>query len=149
MQPRLDFKITHPVAYRAMLEMENVIKNSTINKVQLELLKIRASHLNGCAFCIDMHAKEALRLGVSEQKIYLLTAWKEAGNIYSEEEQLVLQMTEEITMIHQKGLSDDVYEKAVASFGEVKTTELMLAIVTINAWNRLMMATHKKTTIAI
>jgi AhpD family alkylhydroperoxidase len=101
------------------------------------MIKVRASHIHGCAYCVDLHAKEARKLGETEQRLYLISVWREAPNIFSEEEQLVLEMTEEITLIHQHGLSDRLYEKAISLWGEKHTAHVIMAIVTINSWNRI------------
>jgi AhpD family alkylhydroperoxidase len=142
MNKRIDFNETQPAAYEAMDALDQFVNASLIDKKHRELIKIRASQLNGCAYCVDAHSADARRLGETEQKVFLVSAWREAGDIFSEEERLVLQMTEEITFIHQHGLSDAVYEKAIRVFGEEKTSELIMAIVTINAWNRIGVATQ-------
>ena len=142
MDKRIDFNETQPAAYDAMDALDRFVNGSSIDKKHRELIKIRASQLNGCAYCVDAHSADARRLGEPEQKIFLVSAWREAGDIFSEEERLVLQMAEEITFIHQHGLSDAVYEKAIRFFGEEKTSELIMAIVTINAWNRIGVATQ-------
>jgi len=144
MNKRIDFNEVQPAAYEAMDALDQFVKESSIDKSLKEFIKIRASQINGCAYCVDAHSKDARRLGESEQRIFLVSAWREAGDIFSEEECLVLQMTEEITLIHQHGLSDGVYEKAIALFGEEKTSQLIMIIVTINAWNRIGVATHLK-----
>ena len=141
MNKRIDFNEVQPTAYEAMDALDQFVKESSIDKSLKEFIKIRASQINGCAYCVDAHSKDARRLGESEQRIFLVSAWREAGDIFSEEESLVLQMTEEITLIHQHGLSDGVYEKAIALFGEEKTSQLIMIIVTINAWNRIGVAT--------
>ena len=102
-----------------------------------QLIKIRASQINGCAYCVNMHTQDALKLGIDARKINLINVWREADNIFTEEEQLVIRMTEELTLIHQQGLSDSVYEKALALFGEDKTAQLIMVVITINAWNRM------------
>ena len=131
-----------PAAYKAMTALDNYIDNSGIDKVHRELIKIRASQINGCAYCVNEHSADARKLGVSEQRVYLTAAWREAGDIYTEAEKLIFRMTEEITLIHQQGLTESTYEKAIASFGEEKTAQIMMAIITINAWNRIGVATE-------
>lgn len=147
MNRRIDFNEVQPAAYDAMDALDGFVNGSSIDKVLREIIKIRASQLNGCAYCVDAHSRDARRLGESEQRIFLVSAWREAGNIFSEEERLVLQMTEEITFIHQHGLSDEVYEKSIELFGNEKTAQLIMAIVTINAWNRIGVATQLKPTL--
>ncbi|HKO81089.1 MAG TPA: carboxymuconolactone decarboxylase family protein, partial [Chitinophagaceae bacterium] len=102
-----------------------------------EMIRIRASQINGCAYCLNSHTDDALKLGVDFRKINLLAAWREAPNVFNEEERLIIRMTEELTLIHQQGLSDAIYEKAIVLFGEEKTAQLMMVIITINAWNRI------------
>lgn len=125
-----------PKAYAAVRGLEKYISESGLDKIHYKLIKIRASQLNGCAFCIDKHTKEAWELGLSEQRIYLLNAWRETA-LYTEEERAILALTEEVTFIAGHGVSDEVYNKAVALFGEAYTKAIVMGIVTINAWNRI------------
>jgi len=142
MKKRISIGKVQPAAYNAMDALDTFVNNSTIDKVHRELIKIRASQINGCAYCVDSHSADARKLGVTEQKVILTSAWKEAGDIFSEEERILLQMTEEVTLIHRNGLSDETYEKAMASFGEERTAQILMAIITINAWNRIGVATN-------
>lgn len=98
-----------------MLALEEYMAGTQIAPLHKELIKIRASQINGCAFCIDKHTKDARKLGETEQRIYLLNAWHEAEEHFSEEERIILAMTEEITLIHRHGLSSETYQKAVAA----------------------------------
>ncbi|MEQ9209902.1 MAG: carboxymuconolactone decarboxylase family protein [Pseudomonadales bacterium] len=107
-----------------------------------ELIKIRASQINGCAFCIDMHTKDALKNGETPQRIFLLTAWTET-DLFTEEERALLKITEEVTLIHQGGLSSETYKKGLDLFGEHYLTQIIMAIVAINAWNRIAISTNK------
>jgi AhpD family alkylhydroperoxidase len=102
-----------------------------------ELIKIRASQINGCAFCLDMHLSDARRHGVSEQKLDLLAAWREAPSLFTERERAALGLTEAITHLGQSGVSDDVFERAVAVFSERELAQVIAMAVTINAWNRI------------
>lgn len=142
MKKRINFNNVQPAAYDAMDALDRFVEASSIDKLHRELIKIRASQINGCAYCVDCHSHDALNLGESLQRVLLISAWREAGSIFSEEERLIFQMTEEITLIHQHGLSNDTYEKAIALFGEEKTSQLIMAIITINAWNRIGVATE-------
>jgi len=137
MKKRLDFNLVSPSAYDAMDALDKYIDASTIDPLHRELLKIRASQINGCGYCVDMHSKDARKAGATEQKVYLVSAWREAGEIFSEEERLLFKMTEEITLIHKDGMSDETYNKAIELFGEKRTAEIIIAISTINAWNRI------------
>jgi AhpD family alkylhydroperoxidase len=131
-----------PDAYKALIRLDNLTKSSGIPPFQQEMIKIRASQINGCAYCVDLHTKEARKLGETEQRIYLVSVWREAPNTFNEEEQLLLEMTEEITLIHQHGLSDRLYEKAIILWGEVRTAGVIMAIININSWNRIGVGLH-------
>ena len=136
MEKRLKMIEVQPDAYRAMRELSKYVAATGIAPLHLEMIKIRASQINGCAYCLNMHAKDARKLGESEQRIYLLSAWRDAP-IYTEAERLMLEMTEEITLIHRQGLSSELYQRAIALLGEEKTAQVIMTIVTINAWNRI------------
>jgi AhpD family alkylhydroperoxidase len=142
MKKRINFNNVQPAAYDAMDALDQYIDQSSIDKLHRELIKIRASQINGCAYCVDMHSHDALKLGESLQRVLLISAWREPGDHFSEEERLLFQMTEEITLIHLHGLSDETYSKAIELFGEEKTAQIIMAIVTINAWNRIGVATQ-------
>lgn len=142
MNTRINFNTVQPAAYDAMDGLDKFVDGSGIAPLHREFIKIRASQINGCAYCVDAHSHDALKLGESLQRIFLISAWKEAGNIFSEEERLIFQMTEEISLIHQQGLMNPTYEKAITLFGEEKTAQLIMAVITINAWNRIGVATH-------
>jgi AhpD family alkylhydroperoxidase len=137
MQSRLKMGKVQSDAYKAMSALDKYISGSAIDKLQREMIKIRASQINGCAYCVNSHTKSARLLGETEQRIYLMSVWRESGDIFTEEEKLLLEMTEEITLIHKAGLSDRLYEKAIELFGEEKTAQVIMAIITINAWNRI------------
>jgi AhpD family alkylhydroperoxidase len=134
---RLNMGKTQPAAYKAMDALDKYGLTTGIDKLQREMIKIRASQINGCAYCVNQHTQDARKLGETEQRIYLMGVWREAGSIFTDEEKLLLEMTEEITLIHKHGLSDALYEKAVTLFGEEKTAQVIMAIITINAWNRI------------
>ena len=142
MNKRINFNDVQPNAYDAMDALDKFVEDTAIDKLHREFIKIRASQINGCAYCVDSHSHDALKLGESLQKILLISAWREAKNIFSEEERVLFRMTEEITLIHQHGLSDETYRNAIQLFGEEKTAQIIMAIVTINAWNRIGVATE-------
>lgn len=137
MSTRFKMGKVQPEAYKAMNVLDTYIKNSSIEPLHREIIKIRASQINGCAYCVNHHTKDARKLGEAEERIYLLSVWKEAPDVFTEEEQLLLAMTEEITLIHQHGLSDELYNKAISFLGDEKTAEAIMIIITINAWNRI------------
>jgi len=141
MKSRLNIQKLEPKAYEAMYGLENFLANSELDKLYLELIKIRASQINGCAFCINMHTKDAMKLGETNQRIFLLNAWRET-TLFTEEERVILAMTEEITNISQHGLSEETYQKALALFSENYIAIIIIAITTINAWNRSAISSH-------
>jgi AhpD family alkylhydroperoxidase len=141
MSTRVNIKEMDPAAYQAISGMEAYGKKAGIDPLQKELIKIRASQMNGCAYCINMHTKDARKLGETEQRIYLLNAWRESPQ-FTAEERVILAMTEEITLINQKGLTDQTYGEAIRTFGEERTINLIMLIITINGWNRYAIATH-------
>ena len=126
-----------PDAYKAMDALDNYVDRTEYDPTIREMIRLRASQINGCSYCVSMHSHDARKIGVSEQKTMLVSAWKEAENIFSEEERIALEMTEEITLIHQHGMSEALYEKAIAAFGEKLTAQIIMTIITINAWNRI------------
>src|SRR6185295_19886221 len=113
MNKRINFNDVQPNAYDAMEALDKFVEETSIDKLHKEFIKIRASQINGCAYCVDMHSHDALKLGEALQKVLLVSAWREAGDHFSEEERLLFEITEEITLIHQHGLSDETYAKAI------------------------------------
>jgi AhpD family alkylhydroperoxidase len=141
METRVNLNTTEPQAFKAMYGLENYLANSQLKKSHKELVKIRASQINNCAFCIDMHTKDALKNGETNQRIFLLNAWKET-DLFTEEEKVVLEITEEITLIHNQGLSSKTYNKATQLFNQNYIAQLIMLVVTINAWNRIAVSTN-------
>lgn len=142
MEKRIQIDAIAPEAYKSLFALEQYLQKSQLSRTHKELIKIRASQINGCAFCIDMHTKDALKYGESPQRIFLLDAWRET-EFFTEEERTSLQLTEEVTLIHQGGLSDQTYTKALETFGEHGLSQIIMAIVAINSWNRIAISTHK------
>jgi len=126
-------------AVQAMLGLGAVARRSSLEPALLELVKVRASQINGCGFCLDMHTKDARASGETEQRLYLLGAWREA-NVYSDRERAALAWTEAVTKLEHQDVPDAVYERARAEFTEEELVALTLAIVQINGWNRLSIA---------
>lgn len=141
MENRFNMQHVQPEGYKAMLGLEGYLQKSALSKTHKELIKLRASQINGCAYCLDMHSKDAIKLGESIQRIVLLDAWKET-NLYTEEERIVLELTEVVTLIHQGGIADELYQKAEATLGKEYVAQVIMMIVTINAWNRIAISTH-------
>lgn len=142
MEKRVNIYETEPTGYKALLGLESYLATTSISKTTKELIKIRASQINGCAFCINMHTTDARKHGETEQRIYLLNAWKEVENLYTDEERVVLALTEEITLIANGGVSDATYKKAHTMFNDTEIAQIIMAIIAINAWNRLAIATQ-------
>lgn len=140
MHQRLAYKLASPDAFNAMLQVEQQIHKSGLEESLLELVKSRASQINGCAWCLDMHTKDARACGEAEQRLYLLPVWREAP-CYSERERAALAWTEAITEIAAtRDVSDAVYNQARAQFSEKELVDLTLAVIAINGWNRLNVA---------
>ena len=135
MKSRLAYYKIAPEAMKAMEAMESYTKHCGLEPLLLELVKLRASQLNGCAYCIDMHSKDARTLGETEQRLYGLSAWRECP-FYSDRERAALAFTEAVTRISENHVPDDIYAEATAHFSNEELVNLMIAIVTINAWNR-------------
>ena len=142
MSNRPNFFQTQPEAYKAMFGLEKYINSTTLSPTHKELIKIRASQINGCAFCINMHTADARKNGETEQRIYLLNAWREVKNLYSDEERAILALTEEMTLIANSGVSDATYNKAKSLFSDNHLAQIMMAIIAINAWNRMAITTE-------
>jgi|SRR5436190_13023158 len=131
-----DYPRAAPDAFKAMLALSAATKNSGLEPKLLELVKIRASQINGCAYCLDMHTQDARALGETEQRINLLAAWREAP-FYTDRERAALSWTEAVTRIADTHVPDDVYDEVRAHFSEKETVDLNWAVVAINAWNRI------------
>jgi AhpD family alkylhydroperoxidase len=129
-----------PAAYQAMYALETFVqKSSGLEPSLIELVKMRASQVNGCAYCIDMHSKDARAAGESEQRLYALNAWRETP-FFTPREQAALAWTEAVTLLTEGHVSDAVYEHARQQFSEEELVNLTMAVVTINGWNRLAIA---------
>ncbi|WP_343695281.1 carboxymuconolactone decarboxylase family protein [Flavobacterium sp.] len=139
MKSRIVIPNVAPEAYQALLNLEKYISSTSLTPTHKELIKIRASQINGCAYCINMHTADARKYGISEQRIYLISAWREA-DVYTEEEKAILALTEQVTVIGNH-VSDEVYQNAANLFDEKYLAEIILAIITINSWNRLAITT--------
>jgi AhpD family alkylhydroperoxidase len=141
MNKRISIKDLEPGAYDAMMTLENYTKNSDIDPLIKELIKTRASQINGCAYCVDMHTEDAIKLGESARRLFALAVWKES-HLFSEGERAVLQLTEEVTLLSKEGVTDETYDRVVSIFGEKVTAQLIMQIVVINAWNRITVPTR-------
>ncbi|NQF16645.1 carboxymuconolactone decarboxylase family protein [Brevibacillus sp. HB1.3] len=140
MQARLNHRAANPEAYQTMLKLEGFVNGSGLDKKLIELIKIRASQINGCAFCMDLHTQDARKLGETEQRIYLLSVWRESA-VYTEAERAVLALTEAVTVITANGVSEELYQQVREHFDENQYVALIMAINTINCLNRIAIST--------
>lgn len=141
MEKRLHVEAIEPNAYKAMMGLVGYLQTTGLSKTHKHLISTRASQINSCAHCLNMHTQEALKQGETQQRLFLLSAWRDT-DLFTEEEKGILALTEEITLIHQHGVSDAVYKKAVELLGENYVAQAIMAIVTINAWNRIAVSTN-------
>jgi len=135
MHSRMEYLKVAPGVSQAMSQLERQVRESGLEAPLLELVKTRASQINGCAFCLDMHTKDARARGESEQRLYALSAWRETP-FYTDRERAALAWTEAVTLVSETHVPDDVYEQAREQFSEEELANLTLAIVAINGWNR-------------
>ena len=140
---RMNIQQVDPHAYQPMFAMEKYIHSGPLGEDLLALVKIRASQINGCAYCHDMHAREARAAGVDQRKVDVLAGWREATSLYSEREQAAIALTEAVTLIGAGGVPDDVWDAASTHFRGKEMPMLLMAIAAINVWNRLAVATHQ------
>lgn len=133
---RIDIYRPWPAGYKAMLALEAAVRDSGLDTTIFELVKTRASQINECAYCIDMHTKDARANGETEQRLYALSAWRETP-FFSDRERAALALTEAVTLVSETHVPNDVVEEAQRHFDETELAQLTFAIVTINAWNRL------------
>ncbi len=142
MKPRIDFYTASPDALKAMIALESAVSMLPLEKNLIELVKLRASQINGCAFCLDMHTADARKGGETERRLYTLSAWRETP-FFSPRERAALTWTESLTLLSQTHAPDEDYEFASAQFTPKEMVDLTVAITTINAWNRLAVGFRK------
>ena len=135
MEPRLDYQKASPAAVKAMMALEAAVHRTGLDPGLMELVKMRASQINGCAYCLDMHSKDARARGKTEQRLYGLDAWREAP-YYTERERAALEWTEAVTLVSQTHVPDEAFEAVKTQFSDEEISNLTLAIVAINGWNR-------------
>jgi len=136
MEQRLNYAKIAPDALKAMLELEKYVHGSGLERSLYELVKTRASQINGCAYCLDMHTKDARKAGETEQRLYVLSAWRETP-FFTERERAALEWTEALTLISENDVPDSLYDSVREHFNEKEMVALTMAIVAINGWNRL------------
>jgi AhpD family alkylhydroperoxidase len=142
MQPRIEYANVAPEGLEPLLGVEAYLRRCGLEPALLDLVKLRASQINGCAYCIDMHTKDARARGETEQRLYALTAWREAP-FFTEPERAALTWAEAVTEVAATHVPDDVYELARLHFRDKELVDLTLAVVAINSWNRLAISFRK------
>ena len=141
MEKRINIQELEPKAYKAMFGLEKFLNSSDIPLKMRNLIKIRASQINGCAYCMELHSMEAMEQGESKNRIFTLSAWKESS-LFNSAERVALQMTEEITLLAKKGLKDKTYQAAKEEFSDHQIAQLIMEIGVINIWNRIAVSTN-------
>ena len=136
MSTRLDYYTVAPAGLKALYGLENYLRTSALEPALLELVKLRASLINGCAYCVEVHTKDARAKGESEERLFAVPVWRETP-YFTDRERIALAWTESVTEIGRAGVSDALYAEAVALLGEKDLVDLSLAVIAINAWNRL------------
>jgi AhpD family alkylhydroperoxidase len=140
MKPRIDYlKVAPAGAAQAMFGLEKYVRNCGLEHSLLELMKMRASQINGCAYCLDMHSKDARAAGETEQRLYALNAWRETP-FFTDRERAALEWTEALTLVSANHVPDEVYASVREQFSETEIVNLSMAVVAINGWNRLMIS---------
>jgi AhpD family alkylhydroperoxidase len=142
-QKRLTVNDVDPDAYQAILAMERYARAGTLDHALAVLVKLRASQLNGCAFCLDMHAAEARAAGVEQRRLDILSAWREAPSFFTDREQAALELTESVTLIGEAGVPDAVWDGVARLFDKNEIVRLLMTICAINVWNRMAISTHQ------
>lgn len=140
---RLSVDEVDPEAYRAILAMERYVHAGTLDPALAAFIKLRASQLNGCAYCLDMHAAEARAAGVEQRRLDILSAWREAPSFFTDREQAALELAESVTRIGEAGVPDSVWDNAARLFDKNEIVRLLVAICAINVWNRMAISTHQ------
>jgi AhpD family alkylhydroperoxidase len=142
MQERLRYGKASPDVYKAMMALTQAVEKTGLSPQLVDLVDYRVSQLNGCAPCLDMHSKDLRARGETEQRLYLLSAWREAPHLYSDRERAALAWSEAVTRLENQQVPDTVYDMATKQFSEAELAQLTLAVVAINGWNRLNVAFH-------
>ena len=140
--PRLDLARTAPKVFRALIGFDAAAREG-LAPALIELIQIRASYLNHCAYCLHMHTNDARKAGESEDRLHMVAVWREARHFFTEREQAALALTESVTLVADGGVPDDVYAQAAAQFDEEELAHVLSLILTINTWNRVALATAK------
>ncbi|WP_434588713.1 carboxymuconolactone decarboxylase family protein [Streptomyces sp. A5-4] len=139
---RLNFAKSAPKAFKAVIGLDAAAREG-LDPALVELVQIRSSHLNHCAYCLHMHTSDARKAGESEERLHMVAVWKEAAHFYSAREQAALALTDAVTLIADGGLPDEIYARAAAHFEDEELAQLIALILAINTWNRIALATAK------
>jgi AhpD family alkylhydroperoxidase len=140
MQKRLQYGKAYPEAYKAMLALSQAVEKTGLPPQLIDLINYRVSQLNGCAFCLDMHSKDLRARGETEQRLYMISAWRDVPHLYNDRERAALAWAEAVTRLENQEIPDAVYDEASQKFSEAELAQLTLAIVAINGWNRFNVA---------
>ena len=140
MQERFQYSKAYPEAYKAMLALSQAVEKTALTPQLIDLVNYRVSQLNSCAFCLDMHSKDLRARGETEQRLYMISAWREAPHLYSDRERAALAWAEAVTRLEDGQMPDEVYEIARQEFSQAELVQLTLAVVVINGWNRFNVA---------
>ena len=140
MQERFQYSKAYPEAYKAMLALSQAVEKTGLTPQLIDLVNYRVSQLNGCAFCLDMHSKDLRARGDTEQRLYMISAWREVPHLYNDRERAALAWAEAVTQLEDRQVPDEVYEMAREQFSQAELVQLTLAIVAINCWNRFHVA---------
>lgn len=143
MKDRKFLKDTDPQAFDVMLGFEKYLAKSSLKRVHADLIKIRVSQINGCTYCIDKHVQDAIQSGEHPRRLFVLPSWRETP-FFTQEERAILAFTEDITLISTAGVSDEVYDQALSVLGQQYLTEVMMAVIAMNAWNRVGITTGRE-----
>ncbi|WP_054308310.1 carboxymuconolactone decarboxylase family protein [Mesorhizobium sp. 1M-11] len=141
MQPRLDFFAESPQLMKYVVSLNRAVEESGLDKGLLHLIKLRASQINGCSYCVEMHSREAREDGESEQRLYLVAAWKESP-LFTERERMAFKWVETVTRIAAAGVPDELYQEGLQHFSKEELVKLTVAVAMINTWNRLCVTFH-------
>ena len=141
MEQRVNIEQTQPQTWKAMYGLSAVVNKASISAIQKHLIMVRTSQINSCAFCLNMHTEEALKIGETQQRLFLVSAWRET-DLFTDEEKAILALTEEVTLIHQSGVSNGTYKQAEKFFSPQTIGEIIMSIIVMNAWNRIAVSTH-------
>jgi AhpD family alkylhydroperoxidase len=140
--PRLNAKRAVPEMYRAMIALDEAVGNGDLDPLIQELVKVRASQINGCAYCLNMHTRDALKAGERPERLHVLAGWREAPTWFDDRERAALAFTEAVTRIGPHGVPDDIYDAAAEQFSEAELGALLFLVMVSNAWNRLAVTSH-------